>query len=128
MNWTYGDDVLTELAGYNIIFSDSATCTAGLGQYHGWDYQAGKYAWQTYTEQSRDGAEFRKELSDRGFTGEYWPLWGKGLADIHYKVLSEAPSGDPVNLGKIAVIIAGNGLPWGVRVLQGPARSCPQIC
>ena len=60
-----------------------------------------------------------------GFTGHDWPLWGKGLAEVHDTIERERASGKV--LGTIAVIIACNDLlKW--HAYTYPQCSDMQMC
>ena len=64
-------DILNTRRDYDVIISDSCTCTSDPHPDHPYD--------KNWDVRDRSGYEFNEELLGRGADGEYYPLWGAGL-------------------------------------------------
>ena len=100
----YGDEKLKDFAEYDIIISDSSTCTAEKNP-GGKD----KY-WNDKT-----GSEFKQLLEERNFQGKYIPLWGRGLKELYNQIWEEWENKKELKMENVLIICAGNDIQWGLK-------------
>ena len=108
ISYAFPVSIMQELAQYDIIISDSCTCTS--------DPNPEDPNNPNVCIEDRWGTEFSNSLRTAESHAWYHPMWGQGLPSMYTYL--ESSYNTYGNLGKVAIIIAGNDMWWGANTCK----------